>query len=59
MRKNECKLTEESFKKNFGSLYADLRPLSLTAIYYSAIFCLRRLMIAIAVIFLKDEGLFV
>jgi len=54
MRRNKEKLIEVAFEKKFGSLYSDLRPFSENIVYYSALFCMRRLMIAVAVIFLKD-----
>ena len=52
LKKNSGKLEDEEFKAKFGSLYGNLNPEKSSAISFTTIFCLHRIVIATSSVWL-------
>ena len=57
LKQNFMLLEDESFRKKFGSLYGNLNPSKTSAYKFTSLFCLNRLVISIASVFMQQTSI--
>lgn len=58
LHKNQSQLDEDEFRAKYGSLYSSLRLKNSGAMYYNFLFLLRRIVFALASVFLVEYPVF-
>ena len=53
---NREALEQEEVQSKFGSMYEDIKTDKLTSALYTTVFCIRRLLLVLALLFLKEKG---
>jgi hypothetical protein len=54
LRKHKEKLSEKHFQESFGSLFNNLKTFSVRALYFTPIFMVRRLILALSIIYMYE-----
>ena len=53
---NRGRLEEEAVQDKYGSMYEDIKTNKHTSALYTTVFCIRRLCLVLAILFLRDRG---